>query len=307
MLPLDPFGFEAPDSLDEALVLLREPGARPIAGGTDLVPSMKHRLFAPNLLVSTRRLPELRGIGAVEDGGLAIGAATTLRDVGRNPTIRERYPALAAACATIATPTIQAMGTLGGNVMLDTRCVFYNQPAGWRAALGGCLKKDGTICHVAPRGTGCYAAHSADTVPALWLYGAQIEVASGHGVRRIGLADIYADDGRTPPLRTDELLTRIVLPAPSDAVVHRKARARGAIDYALVLVAVARGSAAYRAVISAIGPRPIAVEANTPAELAEAATKACQPLPTHLQPSPWRKKLLRVEVARAAALLSSPR
>ena len=101
--------------------------------------------------------------------------------MARNATVRAHWPALADAAGTIATPTIQAMGTLGGNVMLDTRCMYYNQPAGWRKALGYCLKREGTVCHVAPKGRGCYAAHSADTIPALWLYGASAEFATRQG------------------------------------------------------------------------------------------------------------------------------
>jgi 4-hydroxybenzoyl-CoA reductase subunit beta len=302
MLPLaSGFAYEAPDRLDDALALLAA-GAMPISGGTDLVPSMKHRLFAPSMLVSTRRLP-LRTVSDV-GGGIALGAGLTLREVQRLDVVRTRWPALADACATVATPTIQAMGTLGGNVVLDTRCMFYNQPEGWRRAIGGCLKKDGTVCHVAPKGRGCYAAHSADTIPALWLYGASVELASAAGVRTVPIRDLYADDGMAwHGVRKDELLVRVLLPPPTAPVAHRKLRTRGAIDYPLLLTAVRRDDAGMTAVISAVGPRPIEVAAPDATALAEAAYKACQPLATHLAAVPWRKRMVRVEVARAAAMI----
>jgi 4-hydroxybenzoyl-CoA reductase subunit beta len=304
MLPLPSLSWEAPDRLADALQLLAQPGAMPIAGGTDLVPSLKHRLFAPEILVSLRRLP-LRSNDDRGDG-IALGAGLTLRELARDGRIRERWPALADAAATIATPTVQGMGTLGGNVMLDTRCAFYNQPAGWRAALGYCLKREGTVCHVAPKGKGCYAAHSADTIPALWLYDARLVLVSARGEREVPVRDLYTDDGmRWHRVERDELATHVVLPKGSARVVHRKLRTRGAIDYGLLLVAVRRDEAGYTAVVSAVGPRPIEVTGRTPDEVAEAAYEACQPLSTHLANVPWRKKMVRVEVRRAAEALPS--
>lgn len=299
MLPLPRFRLDRPDTLADALGCLAD-GAVVLAGGTDLLPSMKHRLFEPARLVSLSGVASLRSVTGA-DRGLAIGAGMTLRDVSRDERVRRLFPALADACRTVATPTIQAMGTLGGQVALDTRCVFYNQPAGWRASVGGCLKKDGAVCHVAPKGQGCYAAHSADTIPALWLYDAVIELASTSGTRRVPLRDLYGEDGRTwLGVRPGELITSITLPAPTSSVVHRKVRTRAAIDYGALLVAVGRSEQGLRAVISAIGPRPVEVVAATPEALAEAAHASVHPLATHLHPVPWRRALVRVEVLRAA-------
>ncbi|MSP54293.1 MAG: 4-hydroxybenzoyl-CoA reductase subunit beta [Myxococcales bacterium] len=306
MLPLPTFEYAAPTTVLEASRLLGTPGSRLVAGGTDLLVSMKHRLFEPRLLVSTRRLG-LRGV-SVADGVLSVGAGTTLREVARHPTVLEHLPSLAAACRTVATPTIQGMATLGGNLMLDTRCLYYNQPAGWRASLGYCLKREGTVCHVAPKGRGCYAAHSADTVPALWLLGAEAEFVSVRGVRRIPVSSMYHDDGMAwLRLEPDDVLTAVHVPLAGRAVGHRKLRTRQAIDYALVLVAVRApvDGGLWSAVVSSVSPSPIFVEAATPADLAEAAFRACQPLSTHLPAATWRKKMVRVEVARAAAALTS--
>ncbi len=300
MLPFPAFDYEAPDRLEDVLALAGQEGVKIVAGGTDLLPSVKHRLLTPRTLLSLRNLPMLQAIASTADGGLRIGATATLRQVRHHPAVRSRYPALAEACRTIATTTIQAMGTLGGNVMLDTRCLYYNQPSGWREAIGGCLKCEGNICHVAPRGTGCYATHSADTVPALWLYGATLELASPAGTRTVPLSELYDVDGRTwLKVQPGELLTAVVLPPPSGAVVHRKLRLRGSIDYGLLLVAVQRTGLGARAVLSALGPQPIEVAADVASELPHVAYKAAKPLSTHAMASVWRKHMVRIEVRKA--------
>lgn len=300
MLPLPRFSLEQPDSLADALALVAA-GSRPIAGGTDLLPSMKHRIFEPASLVSLRGVRSLQEI-ALDRDLVVLGAGMTLREVQRHGLIRTHWRALADACATIATPTIQAMGTIGGNVALDTRCTFYNQPAGWRSAIGGCLKCDGTVCHVAPKGSGCYAAHSADTIPVLWLYDAVVQLVSSEGSRDVRVRELYGEDGRTGiALRHGEIIASVSLPVPAGPTVHRKLRTRGSIDYALLLVAVSRDDDGFHAVISAVGPRPIAVHAPSAPELADAAYAAVQPLATHLTPATWRKRMVRVEVNRACA------
>lgn len=306
MLPFAPdFDHAAPDTVEEAVRLLSTEGAMPIAGGTDLLPSMKHGLFQPRLLVSLARIAELRAVQALPDGSVAIGAGLTLREVARNPLVRKSWPALADACRTVGTSTIQAMGTLGGNVLLDTRCLYYNQPEGWRESIGYCLKKDGSMCHVAPKGRGCYAAHSADTVPALWLYGALAELAGPDGRRAVRVQDLYADDGmRHLKLQRGEVLVALRLPPPTAPVVHRKSRTRAAIDYGWLLVAASRDpSGMYQAVVSAVGSAPVEVTGSSAEDLAESAFRAVQPLATHLLPAPYRKKMVRVEVRRAAESL----
>lgn len=304
MLPLPPFAFDAPDRWEDAFGLAMAPGSRILAGGTDLLPSLKHRLFDPSVLVSLARLPDLTGVRD-EDGGLSIGAMSSLSQLARHPLINRHAPALAAACATVATPTLQGMATLGGNLMLDTRCVYYNQPDGWRESLGGCLKADGLVCHVAPAGAGCYAAHSADTVPALWLYGASVELRSRRGVRRLPVSSLYGEDGRTwLRVQPGEILTRIHIPLAGAPVVHRKVRLRGSIDYAALLVAVRREGDGARAVLSALGPRPVEVSAERAEDLPELAWKAAKPLNTHVVSTTWRKHMARVEVRRALADLS---
>lgn len=303
MLPFPRFDYEAPGSLREAVSLLCTPGARVLAGGTDLLPSLKHRLFDVSLLVSIRRLDDLKQLERLPEGSLAIGAAFSLRELSRLPELKE-YPGLQDACRTVATPTLQGTATLGGNILLESRCLYYNQPVGWRDAIGGCLKCSGSICHVAPKGKGCYAAHSADTVPSLWLLGAQVELVGPAGVRLIPVSSLYTQDGLRPHrLESGEILSRVILPPAGAPTVHRKLRTRAAIDYGLLLVAAGRSGDGYRAVVSAVGPSPIEVSGESAEELAEAAFRAVQPLGTHAPAPTWRKKVLRVEVRRAAESL----
>lgn len=320
MLPLPPFELACPRTVEEAVALLvAHPGARVLAGGTDLLPSMKYGLYDPPLLVSLGGLDALAGLEPTPDGGLALGARVSLHTLRNSPVVNRDYPALSDACSTIATPTIQRMGTLGGNLLLDTRCAYLNQSTFWRGALGGCLKcvtDQAALCHVAPRGRGCYAAHSADTVPVLLLYKARVELHGPGGVRTLPLAELYGDDGRTFLNKSpDELLTRVLLPPPGPGVVvHRKLRTRAAIDYALLLVAARRDADGGRVIVSAVGPRPVEVlgvaeaiargDAEAAAELAHSQV---QPLSTHLPPATWRKRMVRVEVRRAVqSLLDGP-
>ncbi|MDP6932560.1 MAG: FAD binding domain-containing protein [Myxococcota bacterium] len=300
MLPFPPFALERPDTLEDLVQINQEPRTRLLAGGTDLLPSLKHRLFEPRTLVSLARVPLMKAVHE-EDGGITLGAGLTLRQVRETPLVRSRYPALAQACSTVATPTIQEAATLGGNVMLDTRCLYYNQPAGWREAIGGCLKANGDVCHVARTGSGCLAAHSADTVPSLWLLGARLRLHSTRGTREVPISDIFLDDGRNwLDLRPGEVLTAIHLPDPAGSItVHRKLRARAAIDYPLLLTAIQLGTDRARAVVSAVGPRPILVECDNPEELPDRAWKTAQPLNTHAWSTTWRKHMVRVEVRRA--------
>jgi 4-hydroxybenzoyl-CoA reductase subunit beta len=264
---------------------------------------MKHRLFRPSLLVSTRRVRDLREIAA-DAGALRLGAGVSLAEIAASPEVRRHHPALAEAAGTVATPTIQRMATLGGNLLLDTRCMYYNQPAGWRAALGGCLKCEGSVCHVAPKGTGCYAAHSADTVPVLVLLGARAVFHTAAGEVTVDVEALPGRDGRDGArVPHGAVLVRVEVPAPARPVAYRKLRQRAAIDYGLLLTAVAPTVEGFEAVISAVGPRPVRVAAPTREALVEAVHKAVQPLPTHQQASTWRKRMLRVEVQRALQAL----
>src|SRR5690606_19430353 len=214
MLPLPLFQHHAPRTLAEAIGLMSELGdrARLVAGGTDLVPNMKHGLVEPEHLVSLRGVRELEGIEETGDH-LEIGAMTTIQTVADDPRVRRWAPALAEAASLVAGPHHRRMGTLGGNVCLDTRCVYYNQTYFWREALGFCLKKDGTKCHVVASGKNCVAAASNDTAPALMALDGTICLAGPEGSREVAANDFYVADGIANTVRKPgEIVTKIRVP-----------------------------------------------------------------------------------------------
>ncbi len=244
-MPLPRFKLERPQSLTEALQLLGEfPDALPLAGGTDLLVSMKQGLYTPGRLVDLKGLKELATL-EINPEGAFLGAGVKLSTIRDNCLIRERYPALSEAAGVVASPNIQNMGTLGGNVCLDTRCWYFNQSEFWRNSKGYCLKKDGDICRAAPSAKRCFAVFSSDTVPALIALGARAELAWWDGEstihREIPLEELYREDGiHRIALKRGELLVGVRLPAAHGIRSgYLKYRKRGAIDYPLASVAVA--------------------------------------------------------------------
>src|SRR6266581_9268062 len=174
---------------------------------------MRQRLFEPQFVLDIGGIRELRGIHEKPDAAVEIGALTTLTAIETSGFIQRNYPVLHEAAKTVASPLLRNMGTIGGNICLDTRCLWYNQSLTWRKSCGFCIKKDGDLCHVAPGGTKCWAAFSADTPPALLCLKAEIEIASAKGVRRIPLREFYTGLGDSyRNLAPDELLTRVILP-----------------------------------------------------------------------------------------------
>ncbi len=188
MMRLPKFEYRAARSVEEALEWLgafapavdKDPEARAMlmAGGTDVLPNMKHKVFTPKVVVGLRGVAALRGISYDPERGLRLGAGVRLSEVAASAVIQQRYPALALAAASVSTPQLRQMGTIGGNICLDTRCNYYNQSEFWRGAREFCLKKGSDICRVAPNGTGCYAVSSCDTAPVLIAFGATARVAS---------------------------------------------------------------------------------------------------------------------------------
>jgi 4-hydroxybenzoyl-CoA reductase subunit beta len=327
MLRLPPFRYHRPRTLGEAVDLLgRHAGdAMPVAGGTDLIPNMKHRLFTPGHLVALGGLPELRGV-EVREGALLVGAGETLSAVATHPLVRMHLPALAEAAAHVAGPQLRNRGTLGGNVCLDTRCTYYNQTEFWRKALGYCLKKDGEVCHVTRVGRKCVAAHSADTPPVLLTVDAEVELQGPGGARSFPLRDFFVADGVWNTRREpSEILTRIRIPlenrgdgVPAERVtVYRKLRQRKSVDFPLLTVAVAgwfdpEGRVtALRGVVTGLGSRPRelsgweemargeALEGDLVEALAERAHRQCTPLENHIVDPDWRKAMVPVQVRRA--------
>ena len=319
MLTLPRFAWVRPKSVE---AVLSELSAHPgecllVAGGTDAVPNLKHRLHEPRRIVHLGAVAELRGIRE-EGGAFELGALVTLRELAAHAGVRAAHPALACAAGLVASPQIRAMGTLGGNLCLDTRCTYYNQTFFWREALGFCLKKDGTRCHVVPQGKRCVAAHSSDVSPVLIALGAEVEIASPAGRRWLDVDGFFVGDGlHNNVLGPGELVTRVRVPASSRGLLgaYRKLRPRGAIDFPMLSVAIAaRGSRAHvesiRVVVGALGARPkrvggldalVAGRAADEAlfvEIAALAYQQCRPLTNVAYDADWRHEMVKVYVAR---------
>lgn len=238
--PLPTFRLAEPRTVNEAIAAcLGHAGSRFVAGGTDLLVNMRRGIDNPDFLVDLSGIDELAGIKSNENG-LTIGAGVTIATVARNPVIAAQYRALAQAAEAIAGPGHRIMGTVGGNLCLDTRCIYYNQSEWWRKANAYCLKSRGDVCHVAPQGQHCHAAFAGDLAPALLAFGAEIEVAGGQGNRRISLSQLYVEDGKAHLALADgELIIAVHLPSNPPPSAYAKIRTRAAIDFPLAGVAVA--------------------------------------------------------------------
>jgi 4-hydroxybenzoyl-CoA reductase subunit beta len=328
MLRLPRFGVATPTTIEEAVAALARPGARAVAGGTDLLPNLKHRLDRPELLVSLAGIGSLRRIGRDDASGVVrIGAGVTLTELSRDATIRELYPSLARAAGLVASPSIRNMGTIGGNVNLDTRCRYVNQSDFWRSAIGGCLKSEGDLCHVVPGGKNCVAAMSSDCVPVLITLGAELVLVGPEGERRVAVADYYNTDGVAHTnRRPGELTTDIRLPLPSGPrrATYAKWTVRRSIDFPLVSVAMRfdleadsvdaaiTGASVCVGVLNA-QPRLVkkaeklaGMTLSAPATadaLADAVYGQCKPLPNVPYEAPYRRKMLPVYARRALAEL----
>jgi len=235
-----PFSLRTPATLAEAGTLLAQSGSRALAGGTDLIPNLRHGLGMPSTLVDVARVPELAILDASVDV-LTIGAGVTLGRLATDAVVLRTVPALAEAARLAAAPAHRTVATLGGNLCQDTRCVFYNQSAWWRRANAHCLKHGGDTCHVAPQGSRCHAAFAGDLAPVLLVLGATIDVVRGAVRRTLPLAALYVDDGaKHLALGEGELVVAVCIPRPAAGarVGYRKHRARGAIDFPLAGVAM---------------------------------------------------------------------
>jgi len=321
MIRLPPFRYLAPRSVEEAVAMKAEHGreAMYVAGGTDLYPNMKRRQFEPQVLIGLCGLEELRGVS--NGGGFTIGAGTTLSEVANHPQVQRQYPSLARAAGLVSSPPLRNLGTLGGNLCVDTRCTYYNQSHAWRKALGFCMKKDGDVCWVALSSPGCLAVSSSDCAPVAISLGAQLRLIGPQGERMIPAEALYRNDGmQYLALRPDELLVSIHLPPMLGwRTSYLKLRRRGSIDFPILGVAVALrldedGTCAEaRLVLGAVASQPVSIleaagllighriTADLVNEAAEMAARRAKPLDNTDMGLSFRKKMARVYVARALA------
>jgi len=323
MLRLPEFNYFQPRSLKQAIKALTDLGSDVmlVAGGTDVYPKMKRGQFTPHNLISLRALGELKGIRQNKDG-LWIGAGESLTTVSRHRLIAKHLPALAHAAESVSTPQLRNMGTIGGNVLVDTRCNYYDQTHFWRQAVGFCMKKDGDICLVAPGSAKCLAIASSDTAPVLVSLGADVILVGPAGERRVKLEDLYRDDGIEYLAKAkDEVLKALFIPRESLARrnTYLKLRRRGSFDFPILGVAATmdideRGECRSASVVlTAVASAPkVITEASvflqgkkvTPElidAVAEAAAKVAHPLDNADLDYWYRKKMAKVYTQRALA------
>lgn len=320
-MSLPSFQLLRPKTIEDAVSLMAKHSGevKIVAGGTDLLPSMKQKLFTPPYVLDLRGVAELCGIRDLQGDGVEIGALTTLSAIEHSPLVRKDFPVLYEAVRAVASPVLRNMGTIGGNLCLDTRCLWYNQSLLWRKSCGFCLKKDGDLCHVAPGGKFCWATFSGDTPPALLCLGAEVEIAGPNGLRRTPLSEFYVNDGIVRlHLASNEIVTRVHLPESSAGWrgSYQKLRVRGSIDYPLAGVAVAIKMHAgrvedARVAITALNPAPFLVKdadahliGAVPSEgmaeqIGELAARTAKPLTTSALTPEYRREVVRVFAKRA--------
>ncbi len=321
MMRLPKFEYRVPRTIAEAVRIIG--GAGPegqfVAGGTDLYPNMKRRQQTPRTVISVMRLWELNQITGEGKSGITIGASVTLTDICEHPIIKRDYPVIASAARTISTPILRNMGTIGGNLLLDTRCNYYDQNYEWRKGINFCLKKDGDVCWVAPGSSKCWAVQSADLVPVMVVIGAKLRFASTLGERMIAAAGLYNDDGIDYlHKRPDELLVDIQLPPINGwRASYQKLRRRGAFDFPVLGVAAwvqldqAGMVVNAKLILGGIAPSPVKVKEAAQALIgqpldrehieaaAEAAYVKARPLDNTDFVMNWRKQMTREYTLRA--------
>jgi 4-hydroxybenzoyl-CoA reductase subunit beta len=324
MLRLPKFRYLQPASLSEAVTMMSDagPDAMYVSGGTDLYPNMKRRHQVPKTVIGLAQLDTLRTMRGEPTEGIILGAGLTLTDVTEDPRIQHSYPAVAKAAELISTPLLRNMGSIGGNLLLDTRCNYYNQNYEWRKAIHFCMKKDGEICWVAPSSPRCWAVQSSDCAPVMVAIGAKVKLVSSSGERVIGAAELYHDDGiQFLNKQPAELLTEIHLPPINTQdprgwrATYWKLRRRGSFDFPVLGVATCVRMAGdgtvedAKIILGGVGSSPLeAVLAQrtiigkkltdeTIQEASAAAYPAAKPLDNTDFAMHWRKDMARYYVA----------
>ena len=338
MLRLPSFTYLQPHTLQQALAMKADagPDGMYVAGGTDLYPNMKRRHQEPRVVISLMGIPELRADGRSAgraDGGIVLGSCVTLTELSASPPVHQTAPAVGVAAALVSTPLLRNMGTLGGNLCLDTRCNYYNQTYEWRQAIDFCMKKDGHICWVAPSSPRCWAVSSSDVAPVMVAVGAHYVLLGPAGERVVPAARFYHNDGiNYLTKQPDEILVAVRLPRPDgwDAVYH-KLRRRDAFDFPVLGVAawvkwetgkgkretgnvteariVLGGVASWPQEVPEAGAALAGTDLSDEAiaAAADAAYRPAKPMDNTDFDLSWRKQMTRVYVTRALAELRQRR
>jgi len=259
---LPKFDYKQPGSIREACaILLDQPSAKVLAGGTDLLVNMKHRVETPTTVVSLKGLPDLSYVRQT-NGALKIGALTPLKTVYNDPYVAEKLPALAISTSSVGSYHHQTMGTIGGNLCQQTRCKYFNQSKWWRSARPLCFKAGGELCHVAKKERVCYSTYCGDVAPALLVMNAEVVLFGGEGSRQIPLEGIFSGEGKKPlKLEPGEIMTEIVISeqAAKGFSTYKKSANRGSIDFPIVGAAlwISSSTGESRIAFTAVDRKPV--------------------------------------------------
>jgi len=295
------FEFRSPKDVEEAVRLYREfkGAAVYLSGGTDLVPRMKLGLEKPKVVIDLKRIVPLK---TVEDQGdwIRIGALARIFDLKQNDLVRDYFPALEASLEATSCESLQMRGTIGGNLLQNSRCLFYNQSEFWRRSKGFCLKMGGESCNAVPGAKTCFANYCSDNAPALCTLSTEMEISGPDKVRRLNLEELYTNKADKPfDLQPGEILTAIFVPKKKSVGGYEKLRVRGAIDYPLLVVAFSFVDGTGKLAVGAVGPKPYVVEMKQPShdaikEAAEEVLKQVRTAGNTVLDPDYRKRMIPV-------------
>lgn len=299
------FAFRSPKDVEEALRLYREFHGEAVylSGGTDLVPRMKLELEKPKAVIDLKRIASLTAVEAQGDW-IRIGPLARIYDLKQNNLIRQYFPALEASLGATSCESLQMRGTIGGNLLQNSRCLFYNQSEFWRRSKGFCLKMGGQSCNAVPGAKTCFANYCSDNAPALCTLSAEIEVTGHDGARRLRLEELYTNKADKPfNLQPGEILTAIFVPGEKSVGGYEKLRVRDAIDYPLLGVAFSSVGRTGRLAVGAVGPRPYVAEMKQPwqdavGEAVRAILKQVRPVGNTVLDPDYRKRMIPVLAER---------
>jgi len=297
--------YKKAKSINDAIQLFQKNNGNTfyLAGGTDIVPQVKLRLHAIDMLIDLKAIKELTGI-SVRDGWLSIGANTTLFEIKNHSQVREYFPALFQSLDATSCETLQMRGTIGGNILQNTRCLFYNKSLEWRKAKGFCFKMGGETCNVVPNAKACFANYCSDNAPSLLSLSAEVSLLGINGGRRIKLEEIFSGNSKTPfTILQGEILTAIHIPLRKTKGAYEKLRVRDSIDYPLVSAAFTLENGKGLLSIGAIGARPFLysldnMNENTVQDVMERIYNDSKPVANTILPASYRKKMARILAKR---------
>ncbi len=304
---LPKFEYKKAKNVADAIALYkgRKGKAVYLAGGTDLIPLIKQRLSTPSAVIDLKGIDELRSVTS-KDGWVEIGANVTLFELKNNPVVRNNFPALYESLEATACETLQMRGTIGGNILQETRCLEHNQSLEWRTARGFCLRSGGKECNVVKGSKICFANYCSDNAPALVTLGAEAKLTGPEGTRTIKLSTLFTGDALRPfAVNAGEILTHIRVPAKKTKGAYEKLRVRESMDYPLVGVAVSATGAGAKICVGGVGLKPrmyelknAGIEAGIKEILDKASTDA-KPVANAVLSPAYRKKMVGVLIKRA--------